>query len=179
MSATGLEVFDKSIQTTNIWLDEIMAEIGPDRQIAWHVLSVVLRTLRDRIPLGLAAHFGSQLPLVVRGTFYDQYSPFVEPLKLRTQDEFCAYVEDRIRDIRPVNPRNAIIAVFNVLSRHIPRGQSEKVRDALPDEVKVLWKLDEAMEQSLNEQVAKGKAAQNAADARAYESRPEGQRPAR
>ncbi|TIR27974.1 MAG: DUF2267 domain-containing protein, partial [Mesorhizobium sp.] len=37
MSATGLDVFDKTLQTTNIWLDEIMAEMGPDRQIAWHV----------------------------------------------------------------------------------------------------------------------------------------------
>jgi uncharacterized protein (DUF2267 family) len=166
MSATGLDVFDKSIQTTNIWLDEKMGEIGPDRQVARHVLGVVLRTLRDRVPLGLAAHLGSQLPLVVRGAFYDQYSPFVGPLKLRNQDEFCAYVQDRIRDIRPVNPRNAIIAVFNVLSRHLPRGQSEKVRDALPDELKVLWKLDDAMQQPVNEQAAKGRA-QSAQDARA------------
>ena len=32
MSATGLDVFDKTLQTTNIWLDEIMAKLGPDRQ---------------------------------------------------------------------------------------------------------------------------------------------------
>ena len=36
MSATGLDVFDKTLQTTNIWLDEIMAKLGPDRQVAWH-----------------------------------------------------------------------------------------------------------------------------------------------
>jgi hypothetical protein len=35
MSATGLHVFDKTFQTTNIWLDEIMAKFGPDRQVAW------------------------------------------------------------------------------------------------------------------------------------------------
>jgi hypothetical protein len=35
MSATGLDVFDKTLQTTNIWLDEIMAKLGPDRQVAW------------------------------------------------------------------------------------------------------------------------------------------------
>jgi hypothetical protein len=28
MSATGLEVFDKSIQRANIWLDEIMEDVG-------------------------------------------------------------------------------------------------------------------------------------------------------
>ncbi|MGK6357046.1 DUF2267 domain-containing protein [Sphingomonas sp. DT-207] len=70
MSATGLDVFDKTIQTTNIWLDEIMAEIGPDRQIAWKVLSTVLHKLRDRLPVEAAAHFGAQLPLLVRGAYY-------------------------------------------------------------------------------------------------------------
>src|SRR3954454_18891129 len=29
MSMTGLEAFDKTIQTTNIWLDEIMEDLGP------------------------------------------------------------------------------------------------------------------------------------------------------
>lgn len=38
MSATGLDVFDKTLQTTNIWLDEVMADSGPYRQTAGHVL---------------------------------------------------------------------------------------------------------------------------------------------
>jgi Uncharacterized conserved protein (DUF2267) len=62
MSASGLEVFDKTLQTTHIWLDQIMKEIGPDRHVAWHVLRAVLRTLRDRISLGLAAHLGAMWP---------------------------------------------------------------------------------------------------------------------
>ena len=59
MSANGLDVFDKTLQTTHIWLDELMAEIGPDRQVAWHVLGTVLRAVRDRIPLELAVHLGA------------------------------------------------------------------------------------------------------------------------
>jgi uncharacterized protein (DUF2267 family) len=67
MSATGLEVLDKSVQTTNIWLDEIMEGIGPDRRLAWHSLRAVLHALRDRLPLDQAAHLGAQLPIVIRG----------------------------------------------------------------------------------------------------------------
>jgi len=73
MSATSLDVFDKTLQTTHIWLDELMAEVGPDRQVAWHVLGAVLRAVRDRIPLEVAVHLGSQLPLLVRGLYYDQW----------------------------------------------------------------------------------------------------------
>ncbi|HEX6114281.1 MAG TPA: DUF2267 domain-containing protein [Geminicoccaceae bacterium] len=53
MSATGLDVFDKTLQTTNIWLDEILDELRPDRQHAYHVLRAVLHALRDRLPLSL------------------------------------------------------------------------------------------------------------------------------
>jgi uncharacterized protein (DUF2267 family) len=176
MSATGLEVFDKTLQTTNLWLDEIMADIGPDRRTAWHVLSVVLRTVRDRVPLGLAAHLGAQLPLIVRGAYYDQWSPSADLLKIRNQDEFLAHVQDQLRDMRPVNPRNAVIAVFNVLSRHVPQGQCTKVREALPEGVRSLWQMDGAGEQPAHERAAAGRAAQNAQEARVYQQRPEGQR---
>ena len=49
MSATGLEVFDKTLQTTNTWLKEIGDHIGPDRQRCYHALRAVLFTLRDRL----------------------------------------------------------------------------------------------------------------------------------
>jgi hypothetical protein len=32
-SAAGLNVFDKTLQTGNIWLDQIMAKLGPDRRV--------------------------------------------------------------------------------------------------------------------------------------------------
>src|SRR5262245_51062263 len=132
MSATGLDVFDKTLQTTNIWLDEIMEEIGPDRRVAWHVLGATLRTLRDRLVLGLASHLGSQLPLLVRGLYYDQWSPAGKPTDLHTADEFLAEVERGLGDIRPVNVHDAVKAVFRAMSDHVEHGQIVKVCDALP-----------------------------------------------
>jgi hypothetical protein len=37
MSVTSLDIFDRTIQTTNIWLKEISAAIRPDRHLAWKV----------------------------------------------------------------------------------------------------------------------------------------------
>lgn len=138
MSATGLEVFDKTLQTTNIWLKEIMAELGPDRQLAWKVLSVVLHKLRDRMPLELSSHLGAELPLLVRGVYYDQYEPAVQPTDYDL-DEFVEEVSEWLSDIRPVDAKEAIQAVFAVLSRHIPRGQITKVQNALPQDLRAFW----------------------------------------
>jgi uncharacterized protein (DUF2267 family) len=171
MSATGLDVFDKTLQTTNIWLDEVMAEVGPDRKVAWHVLGAVLRALRDRVPGPLAAHLGAQLPLIVRGAYYDGYRPADAPSKTRDGEAFLAEVGEGLRDTRPVNVHDAACAVFDVLSAHLPRGQCAKVRDALPDDIKALWQLDNGERGSVEERAAAGRAAQNAADARAYRAR--------
>ena len=67
MSATGLDVFDKTVQTTNIWLNEIMDEMGPDRRHAWHMLGAVLHALRDRLHPDLAVKLGAQLPILACG----------------------------------------------------------------------------------------------------------------
>jgi hypothetical protein len=56
MSSTGLDVFDKTLQTTHVWLNELCEEICPDAHLAWHVLGAVLRATRDRLPMDLAAH---------------------------------------------------------------------------------------------------------------------------
>lgn len=144
MSATGLEVFDKILQTTNIWLDEIMAELGPDRQLAWHVLGAVIRALRDRLPIGLAAHLGSQLPILVRGAYYDQWTPREKPLELRSREEFLEHVRQALWNTRPVNVQDAVQVVFRTISSHVTEGQVRKVRDSLPKELASLWPQDQA-----------------------------------
>ena len=132
MSATGLDVFDRTLQTTNIWLDEIMDVLGPDRQVAWKVLSVVLHKLRDRLPVEVAAHLAAQLPLLVRGVYYDQYQPAKQPTDCKTIEEFVEEVQAWLSDIRPVDAKDATRAVFAVLGRHLPEGEVAKIMDALP-----------------------------------------------
>jgi uncharacterized protein (DUF2267 family) len=139
MSANGLPVFDKTLQTTHIWLDQIMERIGPDRQIAWKVLSTVLHKLRDRLPVEASAHLGAQLPLLVRGAYYDQYRPAEQPSDCRTREEFVVEVEEWLADARPVDPEEAIAAVFDVLSRNIDAGQVEKIKRVLPKAIREMW----------------------------------------
>jgi uncharacterized protein (DUF2267 family) len=139
MSATGLEVFDRTLQLTNTWLDEIMTTLPRDRKLAWHVLGAVLRSIRDRVPANLAAHLGAQLPLLVRGTYYDQWRPSETPKTWRSADEFLSIVAAELRSGKPVDSRDAARAVFRVLNHHVDPHQVEKVRHALPEEVQALW----------------------------------------
>jgi uncharacterized protein (DUF2267 family) len=139
MSATGLPAFDKTLQTTNVWLDEIMASLGPDRQLAWKVLSTVLHKLRDNLTVETAAHLGAELPLLVRGAYYDQYEPARQPARCRSRDEFVAEVAEWLTDARPVDAEDAVRAVFAVLSHHVDPGQIAKIGGVLPEPIRELW----------------------------------------
>lgn len=139
MSTTILPLFDKSLQTTAIWLEEIQTEIGPDRAFAWRVLSVVLQNLRDHLPLELSAHFGAQLPMIIRGTFYDQFDPTGLPKQAHGAEDFLKAVSDGLQGSRGVDPRDAVHAVFGVLDRHLSRGQIDKVLRSLPRGIRAMW----------------------------------------
>ena len=151
MSANGLDVFDRTLETTHVWLNEICTDLGPDKQLAWKVLSTVLHKLRDRLTLNLAAHLGAQLPLMIRGVYYDQFEPGKMPSEFRSREEFIGEVAEWLSDSRPVDPEEAIRSVFRVLSRHISDGQISKVRDALPKSLRQMWESAEDPTVSGNE----------------------------
>lgn len=146
MSATGLEVFDKTLQQTNIWLDEIMDEIGPDRKLAWRALGGVLQTLRDRLQPEFAVHFAAQLPLLVRGHYYEGWRSPTSFMAYRDEEEFLRLVAERSSGAQQVDPANAARAVFGVLARHLDVGLVAKALETLPEAIRAYWpvQLDEA-----------------------------------
>ncbi|WP_026871806.1 DUF2267 domain-containing protein [Inquilinus limosus] len=139
MSATGLEVFDKTLQTTNIWLNEVGETLGPDRQRCYHALRAVLQTLRDRLPVESAAHLSAQLPMLVRGIFYDGYHPSSTPETMRSEDEFLQRIAARLDGVRPIDAGDAARAVFGVLKHHLPEGAMRHLIDTLPAEIRRLF----------------------------------------
>lgn len=156
MATTGLEVFDKTLHTTNLWLDEINAEIGPDRHLAWHVLGAVLRSIRDEMQVEQSAHFAAQLPLIVRGAYFDQYRPSAQPAAARSHDDFIARIQHDLDGSRPINVQQAATAVMRTLNRHVTEGQVRKVRESLPKGVRAMWPEPDHTE---TQQAARGAAA--------------------
>jgi uncharacterized protein (DUF2267 family) len=139
MSATGLEVFDETVHKTNAWLKEIMETLGPDRHRAYQALRAVLHTLRDRLTINEAAQLGDQLPMLVRGIYYEAWRPAVMPEKIRSLDEFLEKISTHFAHTRPIGADDAARAVFQVLDRHVSPGEIQDVVQTLPQDVRALW----------------------------------------
>lgn len=140
MSQTGVSAFDTTIQATNTWLNEILGELGwEDRQQGYRALRAVLQALRDHLTVEDAAKLSAQLPLLVRGIYYEGWHPADKPLKLRHQEDFLGPIAAAFRDTPGVRAAEVARAVFRALSRHITEGELRHVALALPRHIRELW----------------------------------------
>ena len=139
MSITGLEVFDATVHKTNSWLKEISQELGVDRRRAYDALRAVLHCLRDRLTVEEAAHLADQLPLLVRGIYYEAWRPAGKPEKIRSREEFLERVDAHFQKTEPIDPEEAVRAVFQVLENHITPGEIHDVIQNLPEKIRALW----------------------------------------
>jgi uncharacterized protein (DUF2267 family) len=140
MSSTGLSVFDSTINITNVWLNEIMEEGGwRNKQTAYVALRAVLHALRDRLSVDEAAHLGAQLPMLIRGIYYEGWDPSKNPTRDRSIVKFLDHIASDLRAANQVGPEACARAVFAVLSRRISEGEIDDIRGALPAELQALW----------------------------------------
>lgn len=140
MSATGLEVFDRTLQATNIWLDDVMRETGwTERHKAYHALRAVLHNLRDHLPVNDAAHFSAQLPLLLRGVFFEGWRPAKVPVKERSRDLFLMHITDSFLFDVEADSRQITAAVLKTVNKHVSPGEVDQVRKLLTEDVRQIW----------------------------------------
>ncbi len=135
---TGLDTFDSSVQKSDTWLKELKEDLHlQSRHQAYSTLRAVLHVLRDRLTIDESADLGAQLPLVIRGIYYDEYKPSRMPVKIRDKKEFLMRIKEHFRD--GVDPEQAAKSVFKVMKHKVTDGEIRDVENMMPPEVKELW----------------------------------------
>lgn len=137
---TGLDVFDTTVQKTNLWLKDLMAELGwEDRHKAYGSLRTMLHALRDRLPLEEAVQFGAQLPMLLRGLYYEGWSPTGKPDKVRHTAAFLAPLRAHFQDDEDIDLEEVARAVLHVIATHVSAGEIDNIMLVLPKELRELW----------------------------------------
>jgi uncharacterized protein (DUF2267 family) len=140
MSATRVDALDHSIQETNLWLKAIMRDLETDdRHLAYAALRAALHALRDRIGPENAVHLGAQLPMLIRGLYYEGWHMAGTPTKERHKHQFLEHVSRTLGPRSEVDPERAARAVFDVMWQKIDPGEVVKVINLLPEELRDLW----------------------------------------
>lgn len=140
MSGTGLAVFDKTLQETNLWLKALMARLGTDdRDEAYAILRATLHAVRDRIGPENAVHLGAQLPILLRGVYYEGWRMAGAPSKERHKSAFLQHAHREMPGILDADTELAVRAVFEVMWERLDQGETAKLLKIFPSELRELW----------------------------------------
>jgi uncharacterized protein (DUF2267 family) len=136
MSIRSADTIERSVHKANEWLSDLAAELGDnDREDAWRILRAYLHVLRDELTIDEAAQLAAQLPLVLRGAFYEGFDPGNQD-KARHGDEFLSRFSQLAQLPDPDQATQAVEAATRVLRRHITRGEWGDVLAQLPTDVR-------------------------------------------
>jgi uncharacterized protein (DUF2267 family) len=139
--STGLPVFDTTVQETNEWLRAIEAQLRPcSRQQAYGALRAVVHVLRDRLPLEATAGLSAQLPILLRGVFFEGWRPGDGQSDVRSLQEFADLVNAELPPGFPRQANEAVEAVFAVIRSRLDQGEVRKLADHLPSPLRSAWR---------------------------------------
>ena len=140
MSKKGLEVFDRTVQESHEWVNELAERLGwTSHRDALRMMRSVLHLIRDHLPNDELAQFSAQLPILIRGMYFEGWQPKKTPIRARRADQFIATVEEQLGDVPDYRGPEDIKAMFKLINARISRGEVEDVRANLPAELQELW----------------------------------------
>ena len=138
MSGQGLETIESTTQKTHEWIARIAEALDVEKRDAYKSLRAVLQTLRDRLPVDLAVHFGAQLPMLIRGLYYEGWDPSKVPIKM-SREEFLTVVQAKVVTDRAIDPVEIVQNVLGVIASHTGYGELKKVMHSFPHDMQSLF----------------------------------------
>ena len=139
--STKVEALDATIQKTIDLLKDVSSEFAwPDerRGQAYSALRSVLHAMRDRLHVTEAANFAAQLPMLVRGFYYEGWKPESVPKKYN-REQFLNEVHRNFALSVDGGTEALVQGVLRVLSRHVEAGVIDKIQLSLPADLRSLF----------------------------------------
>lgn len=144
MGTHTVEAVESSQQTTYSWLNELVWEGHfASTQQAWSALRAVLHALRDRLIVDEAVQLAAEMPMVIRGMYYEGWRPSLAPSAERNLNSFLNSIRENLRGVN-IDAQHAAVAVFRLLDRKISKGEISDVKGSLPREVREIWPANES-----------------------------------
>jgi uncharacterized protein (DUF2267 family) len=125
------------------WLNDVQDELHlQNRDEALDSVRIVFHSLRDRLPVNEAVELAAQLPVLLRGVYYEGWRPVNKPEKA-DRNEFLGKISDQLNGQQPSmqqqDPVRVTKGVFHVLEKRITGGELKDVKDNLPNDILTLW----------------------------------------
>ncbi|WP_306120356.1 MULTISPECIES: DUF2267 domain-containing protein [unclassified Roseitalea] len=140
MSITGISTIDNAPHDVNDWLKQLRARLDwTENGRAYLLMRTVLHAVRDWLTVDEAAQLAAQMPILVRGIYYEGWDPSRTPVHPRSKSDFVARVDHAFTKEPLEDTEKAITAVFGLLEATISAGEIADVKHAMRANIQELW----------------------------------------
>lgn len=131
-----MNAFTSACHNAETFVSNLEREMsGCTKQQAWHILRGTLHALRDRVQPDEACKLAEQLPLVVRGAYFEAFRPG-RGVKKMNAEEFVADVATQVRVDPPPDFERKVWQALDFVLREVSEGEKSDVLDNLPSDIK-------------------------------------------
>jgi len=134
--------FSHAANQAQQWVNELAKDLNWNEQRAHRLLKCVLHTLRDWLSPQEMADLSAQLPVLIRGIYFEGWKPMETPVFDRKKRDFVTRVRASMVGDSNVDIDAPISAVFKLLDRHISHGEIVQVRNSMKKSLRELWPAD-------------------------------------
>lgn len=139
MKLRDIEELGRAVAETEAWIDDLARNLGwRERDKAYAALVGALHALRDALPRDEAVYFGGQLPLLVRGLYYEGWRPGAHR-GAQTVVAIGERIHEAVNRDPGIDAEQAARAVFALLAARLPSSEIEDALAALPKALHALW----------------------------------------
>jgi uncharacterized protein (DUF2267 family) len=135
MTQTGYSSFDTTLHKTNRILRQIEESCGwpkERRNQSYNAMRAVLHAMRDRLTVDETAHFAAQLPMLVKGVYYDGWDPSRVPKKMH-RDDFLKQIRNEMPPYEVQGGiENLVTSVVQALRLYVTDGEWQDVKAEMP-----------------------------------------------
>lgn len=139
MAGTSMVNFTHAAQQAQQWVNELAEDLNWNERRAHHLLRCVLHALRDWLSPEEMTDLSAQLPVLIRGIYFEGWKPLETPVWERKKEAFIERVQDAFSDDLLNDPDRAVAAVFRLLDRHVSHGEIVQVRNSMKKTLRDLW----------------------------------------
>ena len=139
MTHTGITKFSRAAEQAQAWVNELADDLSWSDARSYLLLRSVLHALRDWLEPEEMADLSAQLPLLVRGIYFEGWRGLEPPVPDRSKDAFVGRIAADFANEPPDDADRAIAAVFRLLDRHLSAGEIKQVRNSMKKQLRQLW----------------------------------------
>jgi uncharacterized protein (DUF2267 family) len=138
----SISLFSHAAQQAEQWVNELADDLNWNERRAYHLLRAVLHAVRDWLSPEEMTDLSAQLPVLIRGIYFEGWKPAETPVWQRRKEDFVERIQEAFADDLLNDPDAAVAAVFRLLDRHISHGEIVQVRNSMKKSLRELWPPD-------------------------------------